>query len=209
MVKQDVADSFTLTPINGFVDGGYTDNENSLGASIVTISRPGGIAGLTFTPANTAFEVTPAGVFKLINTRFLNFETTPFFNTTVYVTGLGETDYFNIPIRVLNVNEAPRNIILTSIATGSTTTRNAASGVPGVRIAYITVDDVDSTTHTLTVLTNTATFEIIQETFNGLLRNVLKLKDGVSITTSQTVQIRATDPTALSRTQNFTVGVVT
>ena len=209
VVKQSVADSFTLTPINDFVDGGYTVNENSAGASIVTISRPDGIGDLTFTSANTAFEITAGGVFKLRAGRSFNFETTPFLNVTVYVDGPGEHDYFIIPIRVLDVNEAPSNIILTSIATGSTTTRNVASGVPGVRIAYITVVDADSATHTLEVLTNTATFEIIQETFNGLLRNVLKLKDGVSITTSQTVQIRATDPTALSRTQNFTVGVVT
>jgi hypothetical protein len=209
MVKQDVANSFTLTPINGFVDGGYTVNENSLGASIVTISRPGGIAGLTFTPANTAFEVTPAGVFKLINTRFLNFETTPFLNTTVYVTGLGETDYFNIPIRVLNVNEAPSNIILTDVNTGSTTERAVLSGVAGARVAYISVVDIDSTTHTLTVQTSPSPFEIVKESVGGVLRDILKLKSGSSITVSTVVQIRATDPGGLFRNQNFTVGIRT
>ena len=209
VVKQDVAESFTLTPINDFVDGGYTVNENSAGASIVTISRDGGLAGFTFTSGNSNFEITEAGVFKLRAGRTLNFETTPFLTVVVYANSAEENDYFTIPIRVLNVNEAPSNIILTSVATGSTTTRNVVSGVPGQRVAYVTVVDVDSATHTLDILIAGATFEIIQETFNGATRNVLKLRDGASIATTTLVQIRATDPDGLSRTQNFNVGVVT
>jgi hypothetical protein len=210
MIKTSSTETFTLTPTNAFVDGWFTVNERVFGASILTISRPGGIAGFTFTPSNSSFEVTSEGVFKLRDVSTLNFETNPFVEVVLYITSSTDSEYFVIPIQVLDVPEAPTNIILTDISTGSTTARAALSGSAGARIAYVNVVDPDiGDTHTLSVMTNTATFEIVKENVGGVLRDILKLKSGVSITTSRTVQIRATDSSSLFRTQSFTVGVRT
>jgi hypothetical protein len=207
MIVTDSSSDFTVTPVNDFQDGGFTVEENFFGAPIALIERDGGLEGLSFSVVPTQFEVTSDGIFKLRDTNRLNFEAASFVTAIVYINSQDKSGYITIPITVLDVNEPPTQIILTDISTGSTTVRTVPAGVPGARIAFVTVNDPDDDEHILEVFTNQTFFEIIKENINGVFRDVLKLRDGVSTNINRSLQIRATDPGGLSGTQGFQIQV--
>ena len=183
------------SPPNGIVLTPPTVPEHVAGAVVGTLTAldldPGDSHSFV---VNDPRFVLDGAQLRLADGVALDFETTPVVTVPISATdSYGATVEQLITIAVVNVNEAPTALALSSVT--------VAAGILGAPVGSLTVADPDSgDTHVFSV--DDARFEVVAGVLR--LRPDVQLPAGVSVD----LLVTATDAGGLSYTQPFTISVV-